>query len=64
MSERMVEPEVKEWRIPLGTSSATTIGERILNLTMFSPNQVFRLFRTEGEIIIAAVEGEVWQLRD
>jgi hypothetical protein len=64
MSEHMAEPEVKEWRIPLGTTSATTVGERILNLTMFSPNQLFRLFRTDGELIIVAVEGEVWLSRD
>ena len=54
------EPEVREWRIPIGTAGATSIGERILSLTMFSPEQVFRVFRADGQLYIVAVEGEKW----
>lgn len=60
----MAEPEVKEWRLSLNSLSAESIGHRILNLTMFSPNQVFRMFRVKDELIIAAVEGEVWKSED
>lgn len=60
----MPDPEVKEWRLSLNSLSAESIGYRILDLTMFNPNQVFRMFRADGELIIAAVEGEVWESRD
>tara|TARA_R110001592_G_scaffold102696_4_gene289746 strand:+ start:469 stop:663 length:195 start_codon:yes stop_codon:yes gene_type:complete len=64
MSEHMVESEVREWRFNLNTQSAESVGNRILNLTMFSPNQVFRMFRAEGELVIQAVEGDVWESQD
>tara|TARA_R110000803_G_scaffold107958_4_gene176153 strand:- start:6368 stop:6553 length:186 start_codon:yes stop_codon:yes gene_type:complete len=54
------EKEVREWRIPIGTAGATSIGERILNLTMWNPEQVFRVFRAGDQIYIVAVEGEKW----
>ena len=58
------EPEVREWRFELNTMSPTTVGERILALSMFSPNQLFRMFRANHELIIVAVEGEVWSESD
>lgn len=57
------EPTVREWRLPAATSP-TVIGERVLALTMANPNQVFRVFRADDDLIVVAVEGERWILND
>lgn len=42
-------------------SPPSTIGDKVLMLTMANPQQVFRMFRADDIIFITAVEGEEWQ---
>ena len=49
---------VKHWNFK-GTHAE--IGKKVVLLTMENPLQVFRMFRADEMIIIAAVEGERWE---
>ena len=51
---------VEEWTLPANCDPAE-IGNKIVLLTMENPRQVFRIFRADEHIIIAAVEGERWE---
>ena len=49
----------KMWELP-ASSSASTIGDKIMLLMMANPSQIFRVFRADDMIFIAAIEGEEW----
>ena len=49
----------KMWELP-ASSSPSAVGDKLMILMMANPQQIFRVFRADEMIFIAAIEGEEW----
>jgi len=49
----------KMWELP-ASSSPSAIGDKLMLLMMANAQQIFRVFRADEMIFIAAIEGEEW----